>query len=72
MSYDPNQPQPPDSGQPGQPQQPPYGQPQPPYGQPGQPQQPPYEHSNGDSWTTSAAPLWATTTTIRTTWTTSL
>ena len=42
MSYDPNQPQPPDSGQPGQPQQPPYGQPQPPYGQPGQPQQPPY------------------------------
>jgi hypothetical protein len=41
MSYDPNQPQPPDSGQ--QPQQPPYGQPQPPYGQPGQPQQPPYE-----------------------------
>jgi hypothetical protein len=51
MSYDPNQPQQPDSGQqpqppygqPGQPQQPPYGQPQPPYGQPGQPQQPPYE-----------------------------
>jgi len=38
MSYDPNQPQQPDSGQ-----QPPYGQPQPPYGQPGQPQQPPYE-----------------------------
>jgi len=37
MSYDPNQPQQPDSGQ-----QPPYGQPQPPYGQPGQPQQPPY------------------------------
>jgi len=38
VSYDPNQPQPPDSGQ--QPQPPPYGQP--PYGQPGQPQ-PPYE-----------------------------
>src|SRR6266702_5372250 len=33
MSYDPNQPQQPDSGQ----------QPQPPYGQPGQSQQPPYE-----------------------------
>src|SRR6266516_425830 len=45
MSYDPNQPQPPDSGQ--QPQQPPYGQPQPPYGQPGQPQQPPYEQQWG-------------------------
>lgn len=51
MSYDPNQPQQPDSGQqpqqpygrPGQPQQPPYGQPQPPYEQPQwgqQPQQP--------------------------------
>jgi hypothetical protein len=48
MSYDPNQPQQPDSGQqpqppyeqPGQPQPPPYGQP--PYGQPGQPQPPPY------------------------------
>jgi hypothetical protein len=39
MSYDPNQPQQPDSGQ--QPQYP-YGQPQQPYGQPGQPQQPPY------------------------------
>src|SRR6266704_6502768 len=37
MSYDPNQPQPPDSGQ----------QPQPPYGQPGQPQQPPYEQQWG-------------------------
>ena len=37
MSYDPNQPQQPDSGQ--QPQSP-YGQP--PYGQPGQPQPPPY------------------------------
>src|SRR6266566_4473183 len=62
MSYDPNQPQPPDSGQqpqppygqPGQPQQPPYEQqwgqqPQPPYGQPpyGQPQQPPYEQQWG-------------------------
>ncbi len=53
MSYDPNQPQQPDSGQqppygqPGQPQQPPYGQPQPPYGQPGQPQQPPYEQQWG-------------------------
>ncbi len=43
MSYDPNQPQPPDSGQ--QPQ-PPYGQPQPPYGQPGQPQSP-YEQQWG-------------------------
>ncbi len=42
MSYDPNQPQQPDSGQ--QPQ-PPYGQP--PYGQPGQPQQPPYEQQWG-------------------------
>ena len=42
MSYDPNQPQQPDSGQ-----QPPYGQPQPPYGQPGQPQQPPYEQQWG-------------------------
>jgi hypothetical protein len=43
MSYDPNQPQQPDSSQ--QPQ-PPYGQPQPPYQQPPppyeQPQQPPY------------------------------
>jgi hypothetical protein len=39
MSYDPNQPQQPDSGQ--QPQSP-YGQPQQPYGPPGQPQQPPY------------------------------
>ena len=62
MSYDPNQPQPPDSGQqpqppygqPGQPQQPPYEQqwgqqPQPPYGQPpyGQAQQPPYEQQWG-------------------------
>jgi len=37
MSYDPNQPQPPDSGQ----------QPQPPYGQPGEPQQPPYEQQWG-------------------------
>jgi hypothetical protein len=45
MSYDPNQPQQPDSGQ--QPQQPPYRQPQPPYGQPGQPQQPPYEQQWG-------------------------
>jgi hypothetical protein len=55
MSYDPNQPQPPDSGQ--QPQPPPYGQPQPPYGQPQQPQppygqpqqpqQPPYEQQWG-------------------------
>jgi hypothetical protein len=44
MSYDPNQPQQPDSGQ--QPQSP-YGQPQPPYGQPGQPQQPPYEQQWG-------------------------
>jgi hypothetical protein len=44
MSYDPNQPQQPDSGQ--QPQFP-YGQPQPPYGQPGQPQQPPYEQQWG-------------------------
>ena len=42
MSYDPNQPQQPDSGQ-----QPPYGQPQQPYGQPGQPQQPPYEQQWG-------------------------
>ena len=56
MSYDPNQPQQPDSGQQpqypyGQPQQPPYGQPQSPYEQQwgqqpqqpyGQPQQPPY------------------------------
>src|SRR6266700_2734866 len=60
MSYDPNQPQQPDSGQqpqppygqqpygqPGQPQQPPYGQPQPPCVQPGQPQQPPYEQQWG-------------------------
>jgi hypothetical protein len=39
MSYDPNQPQQPDSGQ--QPQSP-YGQPQQPYVPPGQPQQPPY------------------------------
>jgi NTF2-like N-terminal transpeptidase domain len=39
MSYDPNQPQQPDSGQ--QPQSP-FGQPQQPYGQPGQPGQPPY------------------------------
>ena len=61
MSYDPNRPQQPDSGQqpqypygqpqqpygpPGQPQQPPYGQPQQPYGQPGQSQQPPY----GQQW----------------------
>ena len=37
MSYDPNQPQQPDSGQ----------QPQPPYGQPGQSQQPPYEQQWG-------------------------
>jgi hypothetical protein len=52
MSYDPNQPQQPDSSQqpqppygqpqPGQPQ-PPYQQPPPYYGQPGQPQQPPYQ-----------------------------
>ncbi len=49
MSYDPNQPQQPDSGQqpqqpygqPQQPQQPPYGQPQPPYEQPQWGQQPP-------------------------------
>ncbi len=52
MSYDPNQPQPPDSGQ--QPQQPPYEQqwgqqPQSQYGQPpyGQPQQLPYEQQWG-------------------------
>ena len=45
MSYDPNQPQPPDPGQ----------QPQPPYGQPGQPQ-PPYEQQWGQQPPQNYAP----------------
>ena len=68
MPYDPNEPQPPDSGQ--QPQSP-YGQPQPPYGQPeqlqqplyeqpqqqhGQPQQPPYEQQWGQQPPQNYAP----------------
>src|SRR5436190_9828691 len=68
MSYDPNQPQPPDSGQQpqspyGQPQQPPYEQqwgqqPQSQYGQPpyGQPQQPPYEQQWGQQPPQNYAP----------------
>src|SRR6266480_1721205 len=46
MSYDPNQPQQPDSGQ----------QPQPPYGQPGQSQQPPYEQQWGQQPPQNYAP----------------